>query len=339
MKIILDAMGGDNAPAEIVKGAVLAAGQEGMEFVLLGREREILAAVEEEHMGALPANITILNTEDVVTMEDDPLRVVKDRKDSSMVRGLEMLRDGQGDAFISAGSTGALMTAATLIVRRIKGIRRAAIAIEFPTATNGTTLIVDCGANAECTAEYLTQFAHMGSCYMHAIRGVADPRVGLLNIGEEETKGTSLQKETYALLKEAREKEGLNFTGNLEARDALAGYVDVIVTDGYSGNILLKSTEGVAGYMTTLLKDVFMKNMRTKLSYLVLKDGLREFKKKLDYTEFGGSPILGLAAPVIKAHGSSNAKAICSAIRQAKLFVEGDVVAKITDSLGRESGT
>ena len=333
MRILLDAMGGDNAPLEIIKGAVQAAADESIELVLIGRGEEMKKCIADNGI-TLPGNVTLVHADGVVTMEDDPIKVVKERSDSSMITGLHMLKDGEVDAFISAGSTGALMTAATLIVKRIKGIRRAAIAIEFPTAQGGTTLIVDCGANAECTPEYLIQFALMGASYMEKLRGIANPRVGLLNIGEEATKGTELQKETYKLLSDAKKKETLNFTGNVEARYVEQGAADVIVTDGYSGNILLKTTEGVAMFMTGMLKDVFLRSLPSKLCYLVLKDGLKDFKSKMDYTEYGGTPLLGLARPVIKAHGSSNAKAICSAVRQAKTFVESDVIGKITENIG-----
>lgn len=333
MRILLDAMGGDNAPLEIIKGAIQAAADESIELVLIGRESEMKKCIAENGL-TLPENVVLVHAEGVVTMEDDPLKVVKERSDSSMITGLHMLKDGEVDAFISAGSTGALMTASTLIVKRIRGIRRAAIAIEFPTAQGGTTLIVDCGANAECTPEYLMQFAFMGASYMENLRGIKSPRVGLLNIGEEDSKGTELQKETYKLLLNAKKNSGMNFTGNVEARYVEQGAADVIVTDGYSGNILLKTTEGVAMYMTSMLKDVFIKNLPSKLCYMVLKSGLKEFKKKMDYTEYGGTPLLGLTKPVIKAHGSSNAKAISSAVNQAKIFVESDVIGKITENAG-----
>ena len=333
MKILLDAMGGDNAPLEIMRGAVMAAQDSALELMLIGRASDMERCASENGI-VVPENVSLVNAEETVTMEDDPVRVVREKKNSSMVRGLELLRDGEADAFISAGSTGALITAATLVVKRIKGVRRGAIAIEFPAAEDKTVLIVDCGANARCTSEYLTQFAYMGSAYMQSVRGINNPKVALLNIGEEETKGTDLQRETYAKLKEAAAQGRINFIGNIEARYVEQGTADVIVTDGYSGNILLKATEGTAMFMTSLLKGVFLKGVASKLCYLVLKKGLKGFKAKMDYTEYGGTPILGLSKPVIKAHGSSDAKAIFSAVRQAKICVQSDVAGKIAESLG-----
>lgn len=334
MKIIMDAMGGDYAPVEIVNGALRGIEELGLEIILVGKGEEILKVLEKQGIGELPKGLEIANAEDVVSMDDDPVTVVKERKNSSMVVGLTMLRDGAGDAFISAGSTGALISAATLIVKRIRGIRRAALGIEFPTAELGVnTLLLDCGANAECTPEYLLQFAYMGAFYMQRQHGIREARVALLNIGEEETKGVPLQRETYALLKKAHAEGRLKFTGNLEARDMQSGKADVVVADGYSGNMVLKTAEGIAGYMIDNIKDIFLKNSRTKLAALLVKPGLRELKKRMDYKEIGGTPLLGISKPVIKAHGSSDAKAIFNALRQAKSTVENGIIEDIINNI------
>lgn len=233
---------------------------------------------------------------------------------------------------ISAGSTGALLTAATLMVRRVKGIRRAALGPVIPTE-NGGTVLIDCGANAECTPEYLLQFAFMGAMYAKCVLGKENPQVGLLNIGAEDSKGTPLQLEAYELLKKAHAQGLLNFAGNVEARDAPLGIVDVVVTDGFAGNVLLKSIEGTAMYMTNLLKKGFSMSLRTKLGYLLSKPALSAMKSRLDYNETGGTMLLGISKPIIKAHGSSKARAMYSAIRQAKLVVENGVADQIRQSI------
>ena len=334
MKIIVDAMGGDNAPVEIVNGALKGIEELGLEIILVGRGETILKVLEEQGIGELPKGLEIANAEDVVDMDDDPVTVVKERKDSSMVVGLTMLRDGMGDAFISAGSTGALISAATLIVKRIRGIRRAGLGIEFPTGNEEVnTLLLDCGANAECTSEYLLQFAYMGAFYMQHQHGIKQARVALLNIGEEETKGLPLQRETYALLKKADAEGRLKFIGNLEARDMLSGKADVVVADGYSGNMVLKTAEGMAGYIINNVKEIFLKNGRTKLAALFVKSGLREMRKRMDYKEVGGTPLLGISKPVIKAHGSSDARAIFNALRQAKITAENGIIDDIINNI------
>ena len=250
-----------------------------------------------------------------------------------MVVGLRMLAAGDGDAFISAGSTGALLTAATLIVKRVKGIRRAAFCPEIP--TENKTLLIDCGANAECTPECLLQFAFLGTLYAKNVQKKIQPKVGLLNIGTEDSKGTELQKQTYSLLENAKTQGLLNFIGNVEARDVLLGDVDVVVADGFSGNILLKSIEGTAAYMSGMLKQMFKKSLKTKIAALLSKDGLKDFKKRMDYREVGGTMLLGISRPVIKAHGSSDARAIRSAVRQAMEAVDGHMTEALQQDLSR----
>jgi phosphate acyltransferase len=331
MKVIIDAMGGDHAPKEAVRGAIRAAA-EGIEIILVGRGEEILACFEKEGLNPLPKGVEIKHAAEVIEMEDDPTTVIRHKRDSSMTVGLGLLHDGVGDAFVSAGSTGALLSGATLIVKRIKGIRRAALAPLLPTGDGGC-LLIDCGANAECTPEYLLQFAQMGSCYASNVLKKPDPRVGLLNIGTEESKGTELQKEAYRLLGKAKEQELINFIGNIEARDVLTGSADVIVCDGFSGNILLKAIEGTAIFVMSGIKGIFMTNALTKLAALLLSKKLKEFKKGLDYTEIGGTMLLGVSRPVIKAHGSSNATAFYNAIRQAAEISDAGIIEDIQEKL------
>lgn len=250
-----------------------------------------------------------------------------------MVVGLNMLKEGGGDAFVSAGSTGALLSAATLTVRRVKGIRRAAMAPQIPTKTGREAVLIDCGATADCTPEFLLQFAFMGSYYAEKVLGIENPRVALLNIGAEDSKGGELQKAVYPLLKQAGEAGAINFTGNIEARDVPLGGADVVVADGFSGNILLKGIEGTALFMASMMKDMFKKNVLTKLAALLCMDGVKAFKKKMDYRETGGTALIGLSKPVIKAHGSSDALAIRNAIRQAIGAVEADVAATLAANM------
>ena len=333
MKIILDAMGGDNAPKAPVMGAVEAVKTWGSQITLVGRGEEILSVLRENGIADLPKGLEIANADDVVDMHDDPAAVIHKRKNSSMVVGLKMLAEGQGDAFISAGSTGALLTGATLLVKRVKGIRRAAMGPAMPNKAGGKTIIVDCGANAECTPEFLLQFGVVGSLHAKKSFGIENPRVGLLNIGTEDSKGTPLQKEAYALLSDACEKGIVNFVGNVEGRDVLLGGVDVVVCDGFSGNVLLKSIEGTAYFMGSLMKHkIFKRNILSMIGYLFCKKGVDEVMKMMDYREIGGTQFLGIKKPVIKAHGSSDALAFRNAIRQA----EGAVKADITEELSNE---
>ncbi len=328
MRIIVDAMGGDNAPAEIVKGAVRAKRELGVEIVLVGREEDVRACLEKEG----EKDIEIVNATEVVTMEDNPSTATRRKKDSSMTVALNLLRDGKGDAAVSAGSTGALLTGATLIVKRIRGIRRAAMAPVLPAGGNGVMLI-DCGANVECTPEYLLQFAYMGSFYARKMMGCDSPRVGLLNVGTEDTKGGELQHEAFALLKQAGDEGRINFVGNVEGTGVFEGAADVVVTDGFTGNVLLKTTEGTIKFMMKALKGVFYKSTKNKLAAAVLKSDLAEMKKSMDVNEVGGTAFIGISKPVIKAHGSSNAASIFAAIRQAVAFVEAGVVEDIANNI------
>ena len=329
MRIIVDAMGGDNAPLAIIKGALRGQKRWGVDITLAGDEAAIRDALSQCGVSELPQGMDIVPTTEEVTMEDDPATVFRRKKDSSMGVGLTLLRDGKGDAFISAGSTGALLTGATLITKRIRGIRRAAMAPVMPTTT-GRCVLIDCGANAECTPEYLLQFAYLGSFYASHVLGIENPRVGLLNIGVEAEKGTDLQRQTRELL---LKQERLNFIGNIEAKEAIKGGCDVLVTDGFSGNVMLKTIEGIGSYAGSSLKAIFKKNLLTKLAALLCMDGVKAFKKKMDYRETGGTALIGLNKPVIKAHGSSDALAIRNAIRQAIGAVEADVAGTLAANI------
>lgn len=332
MKIIVDAMGGDNAPLEIVKGALAGQKHWGVDIVLTGDENAIREALTRCGQPEVPAGMEIISTSQTVEMCDDPATVFRRKKDTSMGVGLTMLREGQGDALVSAGSTGALLTGATLITKRIHGIRRAAMAPVIPTTT-GQAVLIDCGANAECTPEYLVQFAYLGNFYAQQVLGLAKPRVGLLNIGAEDGKGTDLQKQTLARLRQAAEEGHLHFIGNIEAKEAIKGGCDVIVTDGFSGNILLKTMEGVGSFAGSALKGMFKKNLLTKLAALAVMPGLNDFKAKLDPNKVGGTAFIGIARPVIKAHGASNAEAIENAIGQATAFARSGLIEKIEENV------
>ena len=335
MKIILDAMGGDHAPEAPVLGAIEAAKTFGTQITLVGRGEEILSVMRKHGIENLPEGMEIANADDVVDMHDDPGSVIHKRKNSSMVIGLKMLADGQGDAFVSAGSTGALLTGATLLVKRVKGIRRAAMGPAFPNKAGGKTVICDCGANAECTPEFLLQFGLVGSLFAKKSLGVANPKVGLLNIGTEDSKGTPLQREAYAKLQKAHDQGLLNFVGNVEARDVPLGAVDVVVCDGFSGNVLLKSIEGTAMFMGSLMSRMFKKNVLSKLAAVLVMKDIKAFKKLLDYREIGGTQFLGIKKPVIKAHGSSDALAFRNAIRQAEEATKADFCAELEQALAK----
>ena len=327
MKIIVDAMGGDNAPLEIVRGALDANRNHGVEIILVGRTAEVLKAVEACGQKSLPAGVEIKDAKEVVEIADDPAMAFKQKPDSSLTVGLNLLKDGAGDAFVSAGSTGALLSGATLVVKRIRGIRRAAMGPQIPTA-GGRAVLCDCGANAECT-EYLLQFAYLGSYYAQRVMGIEKPRVGLLNIGAEEEKGDTLRHETYALLKEAGEAGRIHFIGNVEANEAMMGTADVIVTDGFTGNVMLKTMEGVGKFLLKSLKEMFLSSTKTKLAAGLVKGDLGQMKKLLDPSEVGGTPFLGIQKPVIKAHGGSNARAIENAVLRAKEYAESGFIADI----------
>ena len=333
MKIILDAMGGDNAPEAPVLGAIEAAKAWGSQITLVGRGEEILNVMKKHGIDTLPDGMEIANADDVVDMHDDPANVVRKRKNSSMIVGLKMLSEDQGDAFVSAGSTGALLSGATLVVKRVKGIRRAAMGPAMPNKAGGKTVICDCGANAECTPEFLLQFGLVGTLFAKKNLGVENPRVGLLNIGTEDTKGTPLQKEAHALLTNAHNQGLINFIGNVEGREVLLGGVDVVVCDGFSGNVLLKTIEGTAMFMGSLMKKMFKKNIFSKIGYLLCKSGVDEMMKLMDYREIGGTQFLGIKKPVIKAHGSSDALAFRNAIRQAEEAAKADFSAELEEGL------
>ena len=332
MKIIVDAMGGDNAPLEIVKGALAGQKHWGVDIALTGDESAIRDALAQCGQGELPQRVEIVPTSQTVDMCDDPATVFRRKKDTSMGVGLTMLREGKADALVSAGSTGALLTGATLITKRIHGIRRAAMAPVIPTTT-GQAVLIDCGANAECTPEYLVQFAYLGSFYAQQVLGLARPRVGLLNIGAEDSKGTDLQKQTLARLKEADAAGHLHFIGNIEAKEAIKGGCDVIVTDGFSGNILLKTMEGVGSFAGSSLKSMFKKNLLTKLAALAVMPGLNAFKDKLDPNKVGGTAFIGISKAVIKAHGASNAEAVENAVGQAATFARSGLIEKIEENV------
>jgi len=336
MKIILDVMGGDLCPEAPVLGALQAAKDFGAQIILVGRGEEILEVMKKNGIDTLPDGVEIANADDVVDMHDDPGTVIHKRKNSSMVVGLKALADGQGDAFVSAGSTGALLTGATLLVKRVKGIRRAAMGPALPNKAGGKTILLDCGANAECTPEFLLQFGLIGSLQAKKTLGIQNPRVGLLNIGTEDSKGTPLQKDAYALLKDASEKGLLNFIGNIEGRDVLLGEVDVVVCDGFSGNVLLKSIEGTAYFMGSLMKHkIFKRNLLSMIGYLFCKKGVNEVMGMMDYREIGGTQFLGIKKPVIKAHGSSDARAFRNAVRQAMEATQNNIAAEL--ELGLQS--
>lgn len=326
MRIIIDAMGGDNAPAAMVEGALKAKRELGVDIILVGKI-ELLKPLLNGNTG-----IEIVDAREEITMEDDPSTATRRKKDSSMSVALNLLRDGAGDAMISAGSTGALLTGATLTVKRVRGIRRAALAPVIPNGGRGAMLI-DCGANVECTAEYLLQFAFMGSFYAKKILGCDIPRVGLLNNGVEEGKGGELQKQAYNLLKLASEEGRICFIGNIEGNGVLTGQVDVIVTDGYTGNIFLKASEGMVKFMLGSLKSVFYKNIKNKLAAKVVMGDFSKLKDTLDVNKVGGTAMLGISKPVIKAHGSSNSEAIFSAIGQAVEFAKADVIKEIEKNI------
>ena len=334
MRIILDAMGGDNAPLAPVMGAIDAAKDFGAQITLVGRGGDILNVLKENGIHDLPAGVTIADAEDVVDMNDDPANVCRKKKNSSMVVGLRMLSEDQGDAFISAGSTGALLSGATLIVKRVKGIRRAAMGPCMPNKAGGKTVLLDCGANAECTPEFLLQFGIIGTLYARKNLGITNPKVGLLNIGSEDSKGTPLQKEAHALLTDAHNKGLLNFIGNIEGRDVLLGGVDVVVCDGFSGNVLLKSIEGTAMFMGSLMKHkIFKRNFLSMIGYLFCKKGVDDVMKMMDYREIGGTQFLGIKKPVIKAHGSSDRLAFRNAVRQAMDAADHNIAEELEQNL------
>lgn len=326
MILALDAMGGDNAPQAVVDGALLALKELENDFViwLFGDEDRIKTCLAGKEYPA--DRLVIKPASEVITCEEAPAVAVRRKKDSSMVLAAKAVADKAADCFISAGSTGAVLACGTLVIRRIKDVQRPALAPLIPNLQGGHTMIIDAGANVDCKPLYLVQFAQMGSAYMELVEGVEAPAVGLLNNGEEAEKGNELTKETYPLLKEL---DGIRFVGNCEARELMSGDYDVVVTDGFAGNVLLKSTEGAAKAITAMLKTELTGSLRGTVGGAIAKPAFRSLKKKMDYTEVGGAPLLGVNGGVIKAHGSSNAKAFFNAIRQAQKLVRGGVAEKI----------
>ena len=330
MRVIVDAFGGDNAPLEILKGAALAVAEYGHTVILTGKEEEIRRVAQENAISL--QGMEIVDAPDVITMDDEPKSVLKEHKDCSMAVGLRLLGEGKGDAFVSAGSTGALIMGSTFLVKRIKGVSRAALAPMVP-SDKGPFMLIDAGGNVDCRPEMLLQFAHMGSIYMQKVmKGGQKATVGLLNVGTEEHKGGELQHAAYALLKES----GLNFVGNVEARDVPAGAVDVLVADGFSGNVLLKTMEGTADMLLGNLKTIFLSSLGTKIGALLIKNKLGGLKKKLSTSATGGAPLLGVSKPVIKAHGNSKAEALKNAIRVAAEFASAGVIEDIAAAVRTE---
>lgn len=326
MRVIVDAFGGDNAPLEVIKGCARAVSELGVNVVLTGSRNKIEKCAAEN--GISLSGIEIEHTDDVFDIHEEPKEIIKSGSNSSMALGLRLLSEGKGDAFVSAGSTGALVMGATFIVKRIKGIKRVAPSPVMP-ADKGSFVLVDAGANTECRPEMLVQFAVMGSAYMEKVMGVKDPKVGLLNIGSEETKGRELEIAAYKLLEES----GLNFVGNIEARDMPTGEVQVVVTDGFTGNIALKLYEGMGSFFSKKLKWIF--SGLGKIGAIVSLGKIKELRRQMDYKEVGGSALLGVKKPVIKAHGSSDATAFFNAVRQAKKIVDGNVIGEIESYVSR----
>lgn len=324
MKVIVDAMGGDNAPKEIIKGSIDAVIESDIELILVGKEDLIYKELEQYDYDK--EKVEIIKASDIITNDDDPATAIRRKKDSSMVVGLNALKEGKGDAFISAGNTGAILAGGLFIVKRIAGIERAALTSIYPTL-HGNALLVDAGANVDCKSEYLKQFALMGSIYMENIMEIKNPKVGLINIGVEKTKGNALTKEAYDLL----EASDVNFIGNIEGRDIPQGVANVIVADGFVGNVVLKLTEGMASAIFSKLKDAFMTNTKTKVSAMLIKPQIQELKSMMDYREYGSAPLLGVSKPVFKAHGSSDAYAFKNGIKLLTNFHSKDITGIIEE--------
>ncbi len=338
MVILLDAMGGDNAPDATIKGAVKAIDQIKAKLILIGNEDIIKSKIKEfynKDISEISDRLEIRNATETIEMEDIPTQAIKRKKDSSMVVGFNMLKTGEGDVFISAGNSGALLTGATLLVGRIKGVDRPALAGILP-AYKSRLVLMDCGSNTNCKPINLLQFAQMSSIYLKTTLGVENPRVGLLNIGTEETKGNELTKESYKLLKEKSEELGINFIGNVEGRDAFSGRVDIVVTDGFTGNIFLKAVEGLGKFVKRSLTESLKKNILSKIAALPSLPAIKRFSKTVDYKEYGGALFLGVNKPVVKAHGSSDEKLFEFTIKQAEQFVENKAVDKLIEEFQKE---
>lgn len=323
MIIAIDAMGGDNAPQINVEGAMQAVSDmKDIQITLVGDEKEIKKYLTNNE------RISILHTEEVINAEEEPIRAIRRKKTASVALMAKEVKEKRADACISAGNTGALVVAGLFIIGRIKGISRPALSPTLPTTDGNGFLLLDAGANVDATAENLVQYGVMGSIYCEKVRHINNPRVGLLNVGTEDTKGSNLTKKAFKLLSNAP----INFIGNIEARDLLDGVADVVVTDGFSGNITLKTVEGTAMHVLTLLKETLTSSPKTKLAAMLIKNDLKALKDKLDYPEYGGAALFGLAAPVIKSHGSSNSRAIYHTIKQAKNMIENNVITTIVDT-------
>lgn len=334
MKIILDAMGGDNAPDANIKGALKAINKVKAEVVLVGKEEVIRSKIKEftgKEMEQVSDRLKIHNATETIEMEDQPTVAIKHKKDSSMVVGFNMLKQNEGDVFISAGNSGALLAGATLIVGRIKGIDRPALAGILP-AYKSQLILMDCGSNTNCKPINLLQFAQMSSIYIRNTFGIEKPAIGLLNIGTEETKGNELVKESYNLIKEKAEELDINFVGNVEGRDAFSGEIDAIIADGFTGNVFLKTTEGLGKFVKKSLKESLMKNIFSKIGSLPALPGINRFANVMDYKRYGGALFLGVKKPVVKAHGSSDEKLFEYTIIQAEKFVENKAVDKMIEA-------
>lgn len=334
MKILFDAMGGDNAPDANITGAVNAIEKINAEIILIGNEKILNERIKElygkENINELSDKIKIVNAEEEITMEDSPTKAIKTKKNSSMVVGFNMLKNGEGDVFLSAGNSGALLAGATLLVGRIKGIDRPALAAMLP-AFEGRFLLMDAGANTNCKTINILQFAQMAGIYLKNTYNIEKPKIGLLNNGTEETKGNDLMKESYKLLKENAEDYGFEFIGNIEGREAFSGEVDAIVTDGFTGNVFLKTAEGLGKFVKRTLTESFTKNLCTKLQYLVAKKPIKSMSKAMDYKSYGGALFLGVKKPVVKAHGSSDELLFEYTIIQAEKFVQNKAVPKMIE--------
>jgi len=333
MRILLDAMGGDNAPDANIKGAVKAINDVKAEVVLIGKEDVIRNKIKEfygKEIEEISNRLKIKNATETIEMDEKPTVVIKSKKDSSMVVGFNMLKQEEGDVFISAGNSGALLTGATLLVGRIKGIDRPALAGILP-AYKSQLLLIDAGSNTNCKPINLLQFAQMSSIYIRNTFGIKNPAIGLLNIGTEETKGNELTKESYQLLKEKAEELNINFVGNVEGRDAFSGKIDAIVTDGFTGNIFLKTTEGLGKLVKTTLNESFKKNIFSKIGAIPSLPAINRLKKAMDYKSYGGALFLGVKKPVVKAHGSSDEVLFEFTIKQAEKFVENKAVEKMIE--------
>lgn len=334
MKILLDAMGGDNAPDAAIKGAIRASKEIDAQIILVGNEEIINSKIKEfygkDSISEITDKITIKHTTETIEMEDVPTIAIKHKKDSSMVVGFKMLKEDEGDVFISAGNSGALLTGATLLVGRIKGIDRPAIAPMLP-AYKKSFMLMDAGANTNCKPLNLVQFAQMSTIYLKNTFGIENPKVGLLNIGTEETKGNDLVKETYNLLKENAEEYGVNFIGNIEGRDCFSGEVDAVITDGFTGNVFLKTTEGLGKLVKRNLTESLKRNILTTLCSIPCLPAIKRFAKTMDYKEYGGALFLGVKKPVVKAHGSSDEYLFYFTLKQAQKFVESKAVEKMKE--------